>query len=249
MNQQEPSSKDNSSPNKKTSSRTIDTAVVIAIITTVGGIVTALITSVIAPLFTKPPSSPSVNSSPSIVPTNPLPTIIPTPPGYAARKINQTGLKLIMAFEPLVLETTTDPIDPSGVPMIGYGTTKGVRRGMKITQAEAEVLLKIDLESVEKSVINLVKVPLDDNQFSALVSFAHNLGSTTLADSTLLKVLNSGDYKKASDEFLIWDNGGREVNPDPSKVIPDLSLRRQAERALFLGYGVQPFIDSKNAQK
>ena len=145
-----------------------------------------------------------------------------------------------------MLEATNDTW---GVPMIGYGTTNGVRRGMKITQAEAEELLKIDLASAEESVINMVKVPLDDNQFSALVSFVYNLGSTTLADSTLLKVLNSGDYKEASDEFLIWDNGGREVNPDPSKVMLDLSLRRQAERALFLGYSVQPFIDARNAQK
>lgn len=162
------------------------------------------------------------------------------------RKINQRGLELIMAFEPLVLETT---IDPLGIPTIGYGSTKGVRRGMKITQAQAEELLKIDLAPIEKSVANMVKVPLTNDQFSALVSISYNLGSTTLADSTLLKVLNLGNHEKAADEFLIWDNGGREANPDPTKVSLDLSLRRQAERALFLGYNIQPFVDAKNVKK
>ncbi len=89
MNQQEPSSKDNSPPDKETSSRTRDTAVVIAVITTIGGIVTALITSVIPPLVTKPPSLPSAISSPSILPTTPPPTIISTPPGYADKENNQ----------------------------------------------------------------------------------------------------------------------------------------------------------------
>lgn len=167
-------------------------------------------------------------------------------PGITEREINQRGLELIMAFEPLVLETT---IDPLGIPTIGYGSTKGVRRGMEITQAQAKELLKIDLAPVEKSVVNMVKAPLTDNQFSALVSISYNLGSTTLADSTLLRVLNSGNYEKAADEFLIWDNGGREANPDPTKVNLDLSLRRQAERALFLGYDIQPFVDAKNVKK
>ncbi|WP_312069487.1 lysozyme, partial [Acinetobacter sp.] len=77
------------------------------------------------------------------------------------------------------------------------------------------------------SVNNLVKVPLSQNQFDALVSLTYNIGSTAFKNSTLLKKLNAKDYAGAADQFLRWNKGG-------GKVLKGLVRRREAERALFL---------------
>jgi GH24 family phage-related lysozyme (muramidase) len=139
-------------------------------------------------------------------------------------KINQAGLDLIKEFEGLRLDAY---ICPAGVPTIGYGTTKGVKLGDRITTVQAEALLKRDLENFEAAVRSLVKVPLNSNQFSALVSFAYNVGVGALQQSTLLKRLNQGDYQGAAQEFLRWNKAG-------GQALPGLTRRRQVERSLFL---------------
>lgn len=144
--------------------------------------------------------------------------------GGQSRKINQAGLELVKQFEGLRLSAY---ICPAGVPTIGYGSTKGVKMGDCITKAEAEALLIQDLERFEKAVNKAVKVPLTANQFSALVCFAFNVGIGAFQDSTLLRVLNQSDYAAAANELLRWNKGG-------GKVLPGLTRRRQAERALFL---------------
>lgn len=140
------------------------------------------------------------------------------------RTINEEGLKLIKEFEGLRLEAYLDVV---GIPTIGYGSTHGVKLGDKITEEEAESLLKEDLKIYEDVVERLVKVPLTDNQFSALVSFTYNLGQGNLASSTLLKLLNKGEYTQAADQFLRWNKAG-------GKVYKGLTRRREAERELFL---------------
>ena len=85
--------------------------------------------------------------------------------------------------------------DSGGVLTIGYGHTgPDVKAGMTITEAQAEMLLMRDLSRFEQSVERSVKVPLTDNQFGALVSFAYNVGTEAFERSTLLKKLNEGDY-------------------------------------------------------
>ncbi len=78
------------------------------------------------------------------------------------------------------------------------------------------------------NVTKLVKVPLTQNQFDALVSFEYNIGYSKLSASTLLRLLNSGDYKGASDQFGRWVYGG-------GKILPGLVRRRKAETQLFIG--------------
>ena len=116
--------------------------------------------------------------------------------------------------------------DTRGVWTIGYGHTKNVKQGDKITKEDAEKFFKEDLE---EHIIPLkkVKVPLNDNQKAALASFIYNVGPTAFAKSTLLKKLNNGDIKGASDEFDKWiyDNG---------TIIDGLINRRKAEKELFL---------------
>lgn len=149
------------------------------------------------------------------------------------RKINEAGLRLIKDFEGLSLKAY---LCPAKVWTIGYGHTgKDVYKGQEITMNEADELLRKDIERFERDVESLVKVPITDNQFSALVSFAYNTGSDIdadtipegLGDSTLLKRLNRGDYKGAAGEFPYWCKA-------KGKILPGLARRRIAERKLFL---------------
>lgn len=140
------------------------------------------------------------------------------------RQINQVGLSLIKDFEGCILTTYDDGV---GVLTIRYGHTQGVSWGQTITQAEAEDFLKKDLSYFENSVTNLVKVPLTDNQFAALVSFTFNVGVGALTESTLLRSLNQSKYQTAANQFLRWVNGG-------GKEMAGLVRRREAERSLFL---------------
>lgn len=139
------------------------------------------------------------------------------------------GIALIKQFEGCKLTAYQDSV---GVWTIGYGWTqlvdgKPIRAGMTINQETAERLLKAGLVSYESDVSRLVKVGLTQGQFDALVSFTYNLGARSLSTSTLLRKLNAGDYPGAADEFLRWNKAG-------GKVLNGLTLRREAERALFL---------------
>jgi lysozyme len=132
--------------------------------------------------------------------------------------------ELIKSFEGLELEAY---LCPANVWTIGYGHTKGVKKGDKITKEQAEKLLDEDLAFFRNGVKRLVKVALNKNQFGALVSFAYNLGLGSLESSTLLKMLNAKDYQGAADQFLRW-------NKSKGKVLTGLVRRREAERAVFL---------------
>lgn len=97
----------------------------------------------------------------------------------------------------------------------------------KLTEKEAEIMLAEDLEKFEAAVNKLVKKPLNQNQRGALVSFAYNVGIQAFADSTMLALLNAGDYKNAAIQFARWNKAG-------GKVLKGLTRRREAERELFL---------------
>lgn len=140
-------------------------------------------------------------------------------------KTSCVGINLIMKFEGCRL---TAYKCPSGVWTIGYGHTKGVKKGMKITKSKAVSYLKQDLLVYENAVNKYVKVPLKQNQFDALVSFTFNCGVGALRTSTLLKKLNKKDYVGASNEFLRW-------NKSNGKVLNGLTRRRKEEKKLFLG--------------
>lgn len=142
------------------------------------------------------------------------------------------GIALIKEFEGFRSKAYPDPKTGGAPWTIGYGTTKyqagrPVKSGDSVTTGQAELYLRNDVKQFESSVSSLVKVPLSQCQFDALVSFAYNLGATNLAKSTLLKKLNAGDYKGAADEFLKWVSPG-------SSVEAGLRRRRTAERSLFL---------------
>ncbi|MEL6326935.1 MAG: lysozyme [Cyanobacteria bacterium J06626_23] len=160
----------------------------------------------------------------------PLPRRVAEPTG--PQRTNSNGLRLIKSFEGLRLTAYQDAV---GVWTIGYGTTRNVRRGMQITRTQAEAFLQEDLVRFEQAVNDAVKVPINDNQFSALVSFAYNVGSGALRSSTLLKKLNQGDIRGAANELPRWNKAG-------GRVLAGLTRRRNAERALFLGEDYTEFL-------
>lgn len=144
-------------------------------------------------------------------------------PAFFMRRTNEAGLELIKAFEGLHL---TPYLCPGNIWTIGYGHTRTVRPGQTISKEVAELLLNEDLTIFERSVSRLVSVPLTDNQFSALVSFAFNIGSTKLEASTLLKLLNRGWYDQVPVQLMRW-------NRAKGEVFGGLSRRRAAEAKLW----------------
>lgn len=134
------------------------------------------------------------------------------------------GREIVKHFEDCKLEAY---LCPAGVPTIGWGHTKGVKLGDKITQDKADSLFEQDYHEAEQQVQEVVTAFLSDQQLGALTSFVFNLGIGQLKASTLLKKLNQNDYKGAGDEFRKWiySNG---------KILPGLVKRREMERMVFL---------------
>jgi len=132
--------------------------------------------------------------------------------------------KIVAEFEGLRLEAY---LCPAGVLTIGYGHTgPDVFHGQVITKEEAADLLYTDLNKFRQAVVSLVDVPLNSNQFGALVSFVYNVGIGAFKASTLLRKLNQEDYEGAANEFKRWNKGG-------GQVLRGLVRRRAAEEALF----------------
>jgi len=140
-------------------------------------------------------------------------------------KISNTGIDLIKHFEGCELEAYHCA---AGVPTIGYGHIKGVQMGDTITQEQAEQMLVEELNEYEGYINDMVTTPLSQNQFDALVSWVYNLGGGNLKASTLLKVLNSGDFNGVPAQLMRWNKAG-------GKVLEGLTRRRQAEADLFSG--------------
>jgi len=153
-------------------------------------------------------------------------------------KTSQNGRNLIESFEGLILQTYDDYNDHivntgdtvHGVLTIGYGHTNAagppsIHIGQTISKDEADQILGSDLGRVEQEVINLVHVPLNQNQFDALVSFQFNTGA--LRHSSTLPLLNEKKYVEAADHLLLYNKAG-------GRVLAGLVRRRQQEKTLFL---------------
>ena len=139
--------------------------------------------------------------------------------------IGTKGLDLIRFFEGLELNAYQCA---AGVWTIGYGHTKDVQQGMTISEARANEMLAEELNEYESYINGLVTVELNQDQFDAMVSWVYNLGVGNLKASTLLKVLNAGDYDGIPAQMMRWNKAG-------GKVLEGLTKRRQAEADLFCG--------------
>ena len=144
---------------------------------------------------------------------------------------SQNGIDLIKQFEGYFPHTYTCP---AGIITIGYGHTGSEAYwDNEVTEREAERLLIADLVTVEGSIETLVKVKLNQNQFDSLASFVFNLGASALKRSTLLRLLNNGDYTGAATEFCKWNKYKNRVTGE-IKILPGLIRRRCEEAILFL---------------
>ena len=135
-------------------------------------------------------------------------------------KINEKGLDIIKYFEGCRLSAYKCP---AGVLTIGYGHTRGVKQGDRITQEQAEEYLKEDLKVFESHVMSFNdKYNWSSNEFSALVSFAFNIGSITQ-----LTARGTRTKQEIADKMLLYDYAG-------GKRLTGLGARRETERELFL---------------
>lgn len=145
------------------------------------------------------------------------------------RDISERGVELIKHFESFFPKAYKDPV---GVWTIGWGHTGlthkdgTVRAGRVITKEEGEALFRHDMDFFEGRVSKFITVPLNDDEFAALVSFDFNTGG--LGDSTLRRLLNAGDRKGAALQFRRWNKAG-------GKVLAGLTRRRKSEENLFNG--------------
>jgi lysozyme len=140
-------------------------------------------------------------------------------------QISANGLELIKRFEGFRSRVY---LDVAAHPTIGYGHKLLPHEAFPagVTEPGATVLLEHDARVAEQEVASLVKARLSQGQFDALVDFVYNLGSGRLAGSTLLRLIDAGQYAAAGAQLLRWDKAdGREL--------ADLRARRQAELALW----------------
>jgi len=149
--------------------------------------------------------------------------------------ISNTGVELLTHFEGLELEAYQDSV---GVWTIGYGHTKGVFPGMKITKSQAANMLKSELNEYQGYITDMVKVQLSQCQYDALVCWVYNLGPTNLRSSTLLKVLNQRDKFLVPEQIRRWNKAG-------GKVLKGLVRRREAEALLFAGKDWTTYKDNE----
>ncbi len=162
------------------------------------------------------------------VATNVLHAVHPTP----ADPVPAAAVEIVEGFEGFSAKVYPDP-GTHGAPWSqGFGSTRDIHgrpltpHSPAISTVQARALLVRDLADAAADVSRDVKVALNDNQRSALISLVYNIGVTAFAGSDLLRLLNAGNFAGAANQFLVWNRGG-------GRVMPGLVARRAAERKLF----------------
>lgn len=144
-------------------------------------------------------------------------------------QMTEEGLALIREWEGFRGRAYRDAV---GVWTIGFGHTSmagapEVSPGLEISRAQAEKILAHDVETFARGVASAVTIALSGNEFSALVSFAYNVGLGNFRSSSVLKALNAGDRSAVPRRLQLWVKAG-------GRTLPGLVKRRAAEAALFL---------------
>ena len=139
------------------------------------------------------------------------------------------GVELIKSFEGFRARAARLP---DGAWIVGFGHTASAREGLRVTRADAELVLRHhDLKPIEEMIGERVLTPLTQNEFDALVSFAFNIGPKAFLESNVLALLNSGERLQAAEGMSAWRKG--RVDGEV-RVVDALVRRRAAEKALFL---------------
>ena len=143
-------------------------------------------------------------------------------------KISKNGIKFLIREEGSRLKAYQDS---RGIWTIGVGHTSAagppkVTPSLKISKEEEETILLRDLKEAEEGILRLLKVPVNQNEFDALVSLVHNIGIPQFTGSSVLRLLNKKDRTGAANAFLLWKKAGNDLDI--------LLARRKRERELFL---------------
>lgn len=141
--------------------------------------------------------------------------------------MNQAGIDLLKHFEGFCGAAYPDPATGGDPWTIGYGFTKCVQPGDRITLQDAEDRLKVEMAEFEGGVLALCTRLPTPNQLAALVCLAYNIGLGAFKKSTVLRKHNNGETYAAAGAFLMWVKAA-------GKTMPGLVRRREAERALYL---------------
>lgn len=166
-----------------------------------------------------------------------------------ASTTSSAGRKLIQKWEGLYLKAYLDPV---GVWTIGYGSINNpqlkisVKPGDKITAEQADEYMMRELRDMERQVNKLLKVPLKQYQYDAILSFTYNCGVGNLKKSTLLKLINQGNMSSASGQFLRWVKA-RDRRTNQFVTLKGLVNRRNDEKAMFEGRAVSGIKPEKIA--
>lgn len=147
---------------------------------------------------------------------------------------SKDGMNLTKDFEKCRLMPY---LDGGGVPTDGWGNTHKVVMGIPISQEKADADLLANVQDAVDAVNDYVTVPLKQAQFDALVDLTFNIGVGAFKRSTLLKLLNAGDYEGAHKQFDRW-------NMDNGKVIKGLQRRRDAEQSLWSSEAVTKIVEA-----
>ncbi len=142
------------------------------------------------------------------------------------RHITEAGLDVIKYFEKFYSKPY---ICPAGFLTIGYGHV--ILSGENFTEIDKEKglsLLAKDVQKAEMGVLRLIRVPLEDHQFDALVSWTFNLGSGRLQSSTLRMKVNREEHEDVPDEIKKWRKAG-------GRVLAGLVKRRAVEARMYAG--------------
>jgi len=143
-----------------------------------------------------------------------------------SKTYSRSGLQLTEHFEGCKL---IGYLDVKGIPTNGFGHTgPDVYESQVITQEQANAWLLQDVQNAVNHVNSLVSVPLTQDEFNALIDFAFNCGCEAFAGSTMLRLLNAGDYKNSALEFTKWDKAG-------GRIVAGLLRRRISEEEEFNG--------------
>ncbi len=140
-------------------------------------------------------------------------------------KTSDKGVDFIKGFEKLMSTVYNDAV---GKPTVGYGhlIKVGETFDEPLTEEQATLLMRADLAIAEDAINSYVTSELNQNRFDALVSLVFNIGVGNFVTSTLLKLLNEGEFVQAADQFPRWNKAGGEV-------LAGLTRRRDAEMDMF----------------
>lgn len=160
---------------------------------------------------------------------------VATNPNSTITKEDSKAAELVTKFEGFFSDAYPDPGSKDGLPItIGYGSTRWedgslIKLGQKITKEHAIALRNLEINDTMKFVNSVIKVPLNQKEFDAIVSFTYNVGNGALKSSTMLKRINNKEDKiLIAKEFLKWTK-------NDGKVMLGLVRRRLVESLYFLG--------------